>query len=243
MLRRFKKHILKFASVNAENREAWVRASLTALPRGLRVLDAGAGESPYRDCCAGQEYVAQDFAKYDGMGDGTGLQTGTWDQTKVDIVSDITAIPAPSGSFDVVICTEVLEHIPDPASAIAEFTRLLKNGGILIITAPFYSMTHFAPYHFFTGFSRYFYEEYLVRRHGYEIVEMVPSGSFFAVVGQEIVLVPALCRRYSASWLAAASWAVVIPIVWLLRLIARYDTGSSELLCFEYFVRAKKQGK
>ena len=66
-------------------------------------------------------------------------------------------------SFDVVLCSEVLEHVPDPIQVIKELCRLIKPRGTLILTAPFCSLTHFAPYHFSTGFNRYFYEEHLVK--------------------------------------------------------------------------------
>src|SRR5674476_1266665 len=66
-----------------------------------------------------------------------GLQTKGWDTTRIDLVSDITAIPAPDASFDAILCSEVLEHVPEPTHALDEFTRLLKPGGVLILTAPF----------------------------------------------------------------------------------------------------------
>jgi Methylase involved in ubiquinone/menaquinone biosynthesis len=52
------------------------------------------------------------------------LQTGPWDNSKLDIVSDILSIPLPDHSVDAIMCTEVLEHIPDPLGAIKEFSRL-----------------------------------------------------------------------------------------------------------------------
>ncbi len=84
-----------------------------------------------------------------------------WDNTKLDIVSDITSIPLPDASVDAIMCTEVFEHIPDPIAAVKEFGRLVKPGGYLLITAPFASLTHFAPYHFASGLSRFFYEKHL----------------------------------------------------------------------------------
>src|SRR3989344_8363746 len=171
-MKSYKDALLDFFGINiASDRARWVKKNLLALPRGLRILDVGAGEAPYKKWCDGQTYCAQDFSKYDGSGDGVGLHTGTWDRSNIDIVSDIVAIPEPDASFDVIICTEVLEHVPDPVAALHECRRLLKVGGVIIITAPFHSMTHFAPYHFCTGFSAYFYDEHLGRK-GCEMLEV-----------------------------------------------------------------------
>ncbi len=86
-----------------------------------------------------------DFGEYDGKGDGEALQIGEFDYGKLDIISDITSIPAPDSSFDAIMCIEVLEHLPDPIKAIQEFYRLLKPNGHLLITAPFCSLTLFFP--------------------------------------------------------------------------------------------------
>lgn len=80
------------------------------------------------------------------------------------LVSDITMIPAPDASFDAILCSEVLEHVPEPTHALDEFVRLLKPGGTLILTAPFASLVHMAPYHYCSGFSRYWYEHHLPLR-------------------------------------------------------------------------------
>ena len=231
--------ILDFMRVNiAATRDRWVKKVLLALPRGLRILDVGAGEAPYKKWCVGQEYLAQDFAEYDGVGDGVGFQTGTWDRTNIDIVSDIISIPQPDASFDVLVCTEVLEHVPDPVRALAECTRLLKPGGTLIVTAPFFSMTHFAPYHFCTGFNRYFYEKHL---EGYEMLEVSSQGSFFAVVLQQIMFVPRFCSRYFGIIWAIISIPFIIPALLFLRIAMVFDVGLKEFLCFAYFVRARKK--
>ena len=115
--------------------------------------------------------MSQDFAQYDGKGDGMGMHKGGWDQSNLDIISDITAIPEPDASFDAIMCVEVFEHLPEPIKAIQEFARLLKPGGLLILTAPFCSLTHLAPYHFYTGFNRYFYEKHLPA-NGFRIIEL-----------------------------------------------------------------------
>jgi ubiquinone/menaquinone biosynthesis C-methylase UbiE len=179
-------------------RDEWQKQRIAELPAGARVLDAGAGEQRLRPLCEHLNYVAQDFAQYDGKGDGIGFQTGTWDQTNLDIVSEITSIPEADGAFDAVLCIEVLEHVPDPVRALEELCRLLKPGGILLVTAPFCSLTHFAPYHFSTGFSRYFYEHHLPRL-GLAIEALVPNGNYFEYLAQEIRRLPTIADKISKT--------------------------------------------
>jgi SAM-dependent methyltransferase len=52
------------------------------------------------------------------------------------VEGDIEAMPFAEGSFGTVLCTEVLEHVPDPAAAIREFRRVLRPGGVLIGSVP-----------------------------------------------------------------------------------------------------------
>ena len=216
---------------NQSNREAWLERTLKQVPVGSRILDAGAGEQQYKRFCSHLEYVSQDFAQYDGMGDGAGLQTGNWDQSTLDIICDITAIPEPDESFDAIMCIEVFEHLPDPIKAIQEFARLLKPDGHLILTAPFCSLTHFAPYHFYTGFNRYFYETHLPA-YGFEIVDLQANGNFFEYLAQEIRRIPRMAKRYVDGH---ASFLESLAMKMSLKMLARFskkDTGSSELLHF-----------
>lgn len=52
------------------------------------------------------------------------------------VVDDITRSQLPEGSFDLIVCTEVVEHIADSTTAIAEMHRLLARGGVLILSTP-----------------------------------------------------------------------------------------------------------
>jgi SAM-dependent methyltransferase len=52
-------------------------------------------------------------------------------------VQSITAMTFDAASFDCVLCSEVLEHVPDDVQAISELRRVLKPGGVLVVTVPF----------------------------------------------------------------------------------------------------------
>jgi len=229
---------------NEADRITWLEQKLNRIPAGWRILDAGAGEQRFRPYCAHLSYVSQDFGQYDGVGDQRGLQTGGWDQSRLDIVSDITAIPELDGSFDAILCVEVLEHLKNPIAALQEFARLLRPGGQLILTAPFCSITHFAPYHFNTGFNRYFYETHLAD-NGFGIDEIADNGNFFEYLAQEVRRLPDVCQRYTSHGTGRLERVIMRGVLWgvlwlLARLSAR-DAGSSELLHFGCFVRATRQ--
>ncbi len=138
----------RVGSSNKSNRDGWLAATISSIPEGARILDAGAGELRNRDLCIHLNYVSQDFGDYKGNDpNGPGLgSTKIWDTSKVDLICDIVNIPEPDSSFDAVLCSEVFEHLPDPILALKELVRLLKPGGKLILTAPFCSITHQAPF-------------------------------------------------------------------------------------------------
>jgi ubiquinone/menaquinone biosynthesis C-methylase UbiE len=225
---------------NLATREVWLERALARIPAGRRILDAGAGELKYRKFCGHLDYVSQDFAQYSGSGDGIGLQTGSWDQTRLDLVSDITDIPVDDASFDAVMCIEVIEHLPDPVLALRELTRILRPGGSLILTAPVCSLTHFAPYFFHTGFSRYFYEHWLPEL-GFAIEDMQWNGNYFEYLAQELRRLDWASQTYAGIRLGYPTRAFIGRILALLDRLSRHDRGSEQLLAFGIQVSARKE--
>ena len=231
--------MFKVGTTNESVRVKWIEETLKKIPAGLTILDAGAGESQFKKFCDHLKYIAQDFGQYSGEGN-VGLQTGTWDNTKLDIVSDILSIPLPDHSVDAIMCTEVLEHIPDPLGAIKEFSRLVKPGGYLLITAPFASITHFAPYHFASGLSRFFYEKNLAE-NGFKITDLQLNGNFFEFVAQENRRIKSIAKKYAGKNLNIFQKIIIHLNLRTLQNLSKKDKGSSELLCYGIHVFARKE--
>ena len=112
--RPLRRHILHF---EVEIEDA-VKALGAGLPRGARVLDAGAGEGQYRRFFAAQRYCGIDLA----VGD------TAWDYSGLDAVADLTALPFRDGAFEAALNIVTLEHLREPARALAEIARTLRPG-------------------------------------------------------------------------------------------------------------------
>lgn len=111
---------------NAYNRKVWVEQKAKEIPAGARILDAGAGKGQYRKLFSHCDYKSQNFAKEPGT-------IGHY--TNLDYECDIADIPVPDEFFDVILCTEVFEHVPEPIKVIKEFSRILR-WGMLLLSAP-----------------------------------------------------------------------------------------------------------
>lgn len=157
----------RFWNPEAWQRDQWVRAEAAKLPPGSHVLDAGAGASKYRPFFAHCRYETQDFCQYQG-------KLVNYLQP-IDHVCEITKIPLPDQSLDAVLCTEVLEHVVDPMALLAEFKRLIRPGGTLLLTAPHSTQLHMEPYHYYGGFTHYWYRHWLPK-FGFEIASIIPQG-------------------------------------------------------------------
>lgn len=118
------------------------------------------------------------------------------DRGNVDFDCPADNVPLADSCMDSILCTEVLEHVPEPMAVWKEFYRLLRPGGKVLLTTPMYWPAHELPYDF------YRYPEHglrrLVKESGFEMLALVPRGGPWALWGQ--VTVHVLVRFFPYGW-------------------------------------------
>jgi SAM-dependent methyltransferase len=145
--------------------------------------------------------------------------------TQPDLVCDAAAVALRDATVDVVVCSEVLEHLGDPDRALAEITRVLRPGGVLILSTPFLYRLHGDPQDFqrLTDVRL----QAVLGRLGFDVVELRRQGALF------LVLADMLHQAVGA----APRWAKLLftpPLMILTGILTRLDrlptTVSSPVL-------------
>jgi len=167
------------------------------LPAGCRVLDAGAGEGQYANFFARQRYCGVDLA----VGD------AAWNYAALDALADLTALPFRANTFDACLNVVTLEHISEPGCALAEISRTLAPGGLLLLIAPHEWEVHQAPHDYFR-YTRHGLE-YLLKRAPLEIVEIHPVGGYFRLLARRLLNG---LQFFSGGW----RWLLFVPAAILL---------------------------
>jgi len=141
-------------------------ASVAYLAKG-RALDIGCGEQPMREVFEGrlETIVGLDHPRT------------LHPEDQVQVFGTALELPFAEGTFDTALCFQVLEHVPEPLQLLCEARRVLKEGGILILTAPHIWNVHEAPHDYF----RYtqFGLRHLYAKAGLEVVEVRPMAGYF----------------------------------------------------------------
>ncbi len=105
---------------------------------GATVLDVGAGDAPYRELFGHTRYLSNDW--------GESVHIGA---VAADVIAPAWALPVDSSTVDLVLCTQVLEHVPDPADVLSECLRVLRPGGTLALTVPLVWQLHEMPFDYY----------------------------------------------------------------------------------------------
>jgi SAM-dependent methyltransferase len=198
--------------LDPENRRiaAFLREEADALRQGLRVLDAGAGQRVYAPIFSRQRYESCDMP-------------GGFYQQQHDFECLLDAIPMPENSYDIVINTQVLEHVPDPLAALRELNRVLKPGGHLLLTVPLTAPLHGEPWHFF-HFTHYALAE-LAGRSNFHLLRCEKIGGAFWTLGKRLPDAfrkwmkqydPTRARKRGQSVALCVLLSAVLLVPWLL---------------------------
>ncbi len=139
------------------------------------LLDIGSGSQPYK------QFLESAVSSYVGL-DRPSTQTMVPNATAPDICGDVNSLPFRNESFDTILMTQVLEHVPDPQQALSEASRILKQDGYLLLSVPFCEPLHGEPWDFFR------YSQYglghLLDNAGLRIVLMEHQGYFGASINK-----------------------------------------------------------
>jgi SAM-dependent methyltransferase len=110
---------------------AWLADEARAGTGGYRVLDVGCGPKPYYPFFAERatEYVGVDVVE----------------NPAADLLGSVEALPVEDASFDLVLCTQVLEHCDDPAQAVRELRRVTAPGGRVLASTHGVQVYHPSP--------------------------------------------------------------------------------------------------
>lgn len=133
-----------------------------------KLVDIGCGNKPYlRYFSLIDEYIGVDI-----------------DNNEADIVANAESLPIKSNSIDIVLCNQLIEHVSEPSKIIVEINRILKEEGILILTAPQMGRLHGEPndYYRYTKWGL----KYLLKKNNMKIELIEPHGGVFRAIGSHL---------------------------------------------------------
>lgn len=209
-------------ALSRKNLYEFLDAQYSQIPRGSIVLNVGSGGK-----------ISDLLHAYAIRNDFRVLSMDIDPARGPDLVGDISNAPCPCASVDVVVLSEVLEHVQVPQAAIQNIHRLLKPGGRLILTVPFLFPIHDQPhdYYRYTRFGL----EYLLQ--AFQAVEVRERNSWAEAIN---VLAPRLFTQAGENaqrlaLLLSIQAALNLPLVLLFAKLA-----PTNFMTTGYVVTARK---
>lgn len=133
--------------------------------RGAKVLDFGCGERPFELF----------FSRFEAQTVACDLQQNRFGTVDVVLDREARKLPFETGTFDAICLFDVLEHVEDDLALLGELCRILKDGGLLLLSVPFMYRFHEIPH----DYRRYTTTglQYVLTRCGFDVQEIQPMGS------------------------------------------------------------------
>jgi len=195
LIQRIRKHnwlILKLIKITTEE-------AIESYATG-RMLDVGCGIKPY-------QRIAKGFVdKHIGLDHPNTLHG----ENSIDVFGLADHLPFSDESFDTVLSTCVLEHLEEPASAIAEINRVLVGGGYCILSTNFFWHIHEPPRDFYR-YSKYGLQ-YLFEKYGFTIIDIKAVCGFWVTFGQEMCYYLRSFRKNSILRILIDAFSFIIQV-------------------------------
>jgi SAM-dependent methyltransferase len=159
-------YLARPVDVRRHNRTVLSQLLARYATEGAIVYDIGCGDKPFADVVRALNcvYVGVDVAE------------GFYAE-KPDIVGSATCVPVPDGTADIVLSSQVLEHLENPLDALREAHRILKPGGVLLCSFPFLYPIHAAPFDY-ARYTRFFIAR-AADRVGYALLAEHALGGYW----------------------------------------------------------------
>lgn len=203
-----------------------------------RILDVGCGQSPYRHLFVMNhiDYVGVDIEDANQFG---------YDRNDITRFDGLH-IPFSDSEFDALICTEVLEHTPNPEALILEMYRVLNSGGVGFITVPWSARTHYMPY----DYHRFTPTRLMQMFRCFDYVDIQARGNDVNTICAKIIVVYlrqlAMLKKIKNPWwiFRLLNFIIGIPLVVCCVVIGHFalalHVGSeSDPLGYSIFIRKK----
>ncbi len=188
------------------------RHAMTHMSPGVKVLDAGSGREH-------EQYLRKELIA-------TGATLHTCDFCAgpgVDFVADVSALPFEDASYDIILSTQVLEHVREPQRVVSEMARVLKPGGHLFLTTPQSSPLHNLPYNYFNFTNlglRILFENAALK-----VDKEEPQGGHFTLLAYNLHWTMNFLRSKKLPWLIGRPLGLAcqilfgfvfkVPLIWL----------------------------
>jgi SAM-dependent methyltransferase len=210
-------------------RRALLRTLIPLDRIGLKCLDVGCGSRPYEGI-----FINGCYEGVDVQSSGRPLS-----MKMPDKFYDGATLPYAENSFDLVMSTQVLEHVPDPLALIFEMVRVCKNGGEVVLSLPFVYPEHEQPYDYLR-FTSYGVAE-LLERAGLKVIQIKRDSS--AIETLAVLLNVYMVNNFIPPWRGIGRLFALLfcfPVQLLVLMISKFlpDNGT---LYLNLVVHARKE--
>ena len=195
--------------------EEWLQQVAAQYAHGA-LLDVGCGNKPY----------AGVFIKHVERYVGADVHQNS--DNSVDTIIDMSGrLPYEDASFDTVLSTQVLEHVEEPGAHLREFARVLRSGGVLVLTVPASYMLHEEP-HDYHRFSLYGVK-HLLQQSQFSPVRIDTTGGAWRLIGQILINHKSFGRKRTIPFLSGAIYySTVLVSNVLFSLLDRLNTNRKD---------------